>query len=314
MHKQTTLTQTRHVVPRIAEADSWFSRIYRGLLASLGFAGLLLVSAPAQAQAYLGTNLTPYAVLAGTTVTCAGAGLITGDVGVAPGAAIVGFPAPCTATGALNVPAVSDAGQADLLIAYGTLAGRACDVVLGPDLTGLTLTPGTYCVPAAATNLAGLLQLDAQGNPNAVWVFIMSSTLITSPGATVSVINGGGVAQACGAQWLVQTSATIDAGTTFLGNILALTNITINAGANLTGRALARNAAVNLIGGPSVSFAACGAGGGNAGTPPAWPIFGAIGGILSSLTGIPTLSEWAMILLASLLAIVGFAAMRRQSR
>ena len=258
------------------------------------------------AQQYLGASLTPYAVLAGTTVTCAGASLITGDVGVSPGAAIVGFPAPCTDVGTLQVPPASAPGQANLLTAFGVLAGRPCDATVGPNLAGLTLTPGTYCVNAAASNLTGLLQLDAQGNPNAVWIFEMSSTLITSPGSTVAVINGG---NACGAQWLVNSSATIDVGTTFVGNILALTSITMNGGANLTGRALARNGAVTLNGN-TVSFAACGAGGGNAGAPAPFPVFGAAAGG----GGIPTLSEWAMIVLAAMLAIAGFAAMRRGGR
>jgi Ice-binding-like/IPTL-CTERM motif len=272
MNAQTTSTsQFRHAVPRVSETRSRFSRGYPGLLAILGLAANFFVSAPVLAQAYLGVNLTPYAVLAGTTVTCAGAGAITGDVGVAPGAAIVGFPAPCTDIGTLNIPPVSNAGQADLLIAFGTLAGRACDGgIVGPDLAGLTLTPGTYCVNAAASNLTGLLQLNAQGNPNATWVFEMTSTLITSVGSTVTVINGG---NPCGAQWLVNSSAVINGGTTMVGNILALTDITLNG--NLTGRALARNGQVTMAGGPIVSFAACGAGAGNAGAPAPFSVFGA---------------------------------------
>jgi len=284
-----------------------------GLLACAGLAAFLLVSAPALAQQYLGPALTPYAVLAGSTVTCAGAGAVTGDVGVSPGAAIVGFPVPCPLVGAQVVPPVSNAGQAALTIAYNTLAPpRVCDATVGPDLVGLTLTPGTYCVTAAATNLSGLLRLDAQGNPNAVWIFIMSSTLITSVGSTVAIINGT-PANSCGAQWLVQSSATINGGTTFVGNILALTDITLNG--NLTGRALARNGQVTMTGG-TASFAACGAGGGNAGAPAPFPIFGAGGGGpgAGGPGSTPTLSEWAMILLAALLAIAGFAAMRRRAR
>ena len=282
-----------------------------GLLASAGLAAFLLVSAPALAQQYLGPALTPYAVLAGTTVTCAGAGAVTGDVGVSPGAAIVGFPVPCPLVGAQVVPLASNPGQAALLTAYNTLAPpRVCDATVGPNLAGLTLTQGTYCVPAAASNLTGLLQLDAQGNPNAVWIFIMSSTLITSVGSTVAIINGT-PANSCGAQWLVQSSATINTGTTFLGNILALTDITQNG--NLTGRALARNGQVTMTGG-TVSFAACGAGGGNAGAPAPFPIFGAGGPGAGGPGSAPTLSEWAMIMLAALLAIVGFAAMRRRAK
>lgn len=280
-------------------------RRYLGSAAIVGFAGLLSLSSPASAQSYLGVNLQPYVALAGTTVTCAGAGIFTGDIGVSPGAALVGFGgAPCTNVGALLVPAASDPGQAALLIAYGVLAGRACDVVLGPNLTGLILTPGTYCVPAAATNLAGLLQLNAQGDPNASWIFNFSSTMILSVGATVQVINGG---NPCGAQWLVQTDATINNGATLPGNILALNSITMNG--NLTGRALARNAAVTIAGG-SGSFAACGAFA-TGGPPLPFPIFGA-GPAAGGGGPTPTLSEWAMALLMLLVASVGFAAMRRR--
>ena len=84
--------------------------------------------------------------------------------------------------------------------------------------------PAVYCVTAGATNLSGTLTLNAQGNPAANWVFQMSSSLITSPNSTVSFINGT-PANACGVQWLVHSSATINSNTTFVGNILALTNI-----------------------------------------------------------------------------------------
>lgn len=66
----------------------------------------------------------------------------------------------------------------------------------------------------------------------------MSSSLITSPGSTVSLINGG---SACGVEWQVGSSAaSIGSGTTFVGNILSLTSIALDTGANLTGRALCR--------------------------------------------------------------------------
>src|SRR6476659_5952523 len=105
------------------------------LLASVGLLGLFsfAVPSPALAQGYLGANARPFAVLAGTTVTCAGASTITGAVGVSPGAAIVGFPAPCTDVGTLRVPPASDPAQLDLTAAYTTLAGLPCAATVGPD-------------------------------------------------------------------------------------------------------------------------------------------------------------------------------------
>jgi len=253
---------------------------------SVGLAALFSLAAPssALAQGYLGANLRPFAVLAGTTVTCAGASTITGDVGVSPGAAIVGFPVPCTDVGTLRTPPASDPAQLDLTAAYTTLAGLPCAASIGPNLAGLTLTQGVYCIGAAASNLTGTLTLDAQGNANAVFVFQMSSTLITSPGSTVSLING---ANACGVQWQVSSSATIDVGTTFVGNILALTSIAMNNGANLTGRALARNGAVTLNNN-TVSFGACGLAGGAGGAPPPFPPPG--------VPTLPQIAEWVLLL------------------
>ncbi|MDO8485998.1 MAG: ice-binding family protein, partial [Candidatus Limnocylindrales bacterium] len=275
-------------------------RKYLRLLASVGFAALLSLGlpSPALAQAYLGTNLLPFAVLGATpSVTCtesAGQAVITGDIGVTPAASITGFPAPCTnASGALhlNDQAAIDA-KANLLTAYGVLDAQSCGSTIGPNLNGLTLTQGVYCVGAAATNLSGTLTLNAQGNANASWTFKMSSSLITSPGSTVNFSNApAGGENACAVQWLVPSSATLDTTTTFVGNILAFTSITMAAGANLTGRALARNGTVTMDSN-TVTFAPCGAGGGGGGA------------------GVPTLSEWAMIALSLLLALAGAVAMR----
>lgn len=230
-------------------------RRYLSSLAAVGFAALVYGPDPALAQAAaLGPNLITYSVLGGTTVTCAGATTVTGDVGVSPGSAIVGFPAPCTNVGALRTPPAADPAQLELTTAYNTLAGRTPFTTIGPDLTGLVLVPGTYRVGAAATNLAGTLTLDTLGNPNAIFVFQMTSSLITSSGATVALTE-----PTCGVQWQVGSSATLGSGTTFVGDIMALTSITLNSGTSLAGRALARNGQVALNGN-NVSFGACGPG------------------------------------------------------
>jgi hypothetical protein len=269
-------------------------------LAWVGFAVVCSLAAPSKAlaQGYLGANLRPFAVIAGSTVTCTGASNITGDVGVSPGSAITGFPSPCTDVGTLRIPPAADAAQVDLAAAYTTLAGLPCAATVGPDLTGLRLTQGVYCVGAAASNLTGTLTLDAQANPNAVFVFQMSSTLITSTGSTVSVVNGG---NACGVQWQVSSSATI-AGGTFVGNILALTDISMTSGANVTGRALARNGQVTLIG-DNISFASCGAGSGPGGTPPPF-----------TPPGVPTLPQIAQWALLAVLLASGVYLVTRRTR
>src|SRR5436190_12923558 len=123
-------------------------RIYvRGIANALGFASLLLGSAPAFSQTYLGANLQPFVVLGATTVTCTGGGTFTGNIGVSPNtvAGITGFPALCTDIGVLQGAPAADPAQADLNTAIGILAARPCDSTIGPNLTGLTLVPGTYC-------------------------------------------------------------------------------------------------------------------------------------------------------------------------
>ena len=112
------------------------------------------------------------------------------------------------------------------------------------DLAGLALPPGVYTVLAGASNLTGTLTLDGQGNANAAWVFQMGSTLITSPGSAVNVVNTGSGA---GVFWNVGSSATLDTTTSFQGNILALASITLNTGATIgCGRALADTGAVTM--------------------------------------------------------------------
>lgn len=184
-----------------------------------------------------------YAVLASSTLTNVGPTTILGDIGVSPAPAIIGFP-PGIVTGTVHVAdAAAAQARSDLTTAYNALAGGACDVDLtGQNLGGLTLTPGVYCLSAAA-QLTGTLTLNAQGNPSAVFVFQIGSTLTTAANSSVKLINGG---KPCNVFWQIGTSATVGAGTAFVGDILALTSITLNSGAKVAGRALARNGAVTL--------------------------------------------------------------------
>jgi hypothetical protein len=185
-----------------------------------------------------------YGILAGSTVTCAGApGQINADVGVSPGSTTTGFP-PCVITGATHLAdAVAGTQQGRLTGAYNYLAGRACGTVVTPaDLGGRTLSPGVYCA-ATSMGVTGTVTLDGQGDPDATFVFQIGSTLVTGTGANIALIGG---AQAKNVWWQVGSSATLGTGTTFRGNILALTSITLVDNATMLGRALARNGAVSL--------------------------------------------------------------------
>jgi uncharacterized protein with beta-barrel porin domain len=187
-----------------------------------------------------------FAVLAGSTVTNTGTSILTGNLGVSPGSSITGFPPGIVlAPGAIHIAdAVAVQAQIDLTIGYNALASRPPTRDLtGQNLGGLTLTPGVYNFSSSA-QLTGNLTLNALGNPNAVFIFNIGSTLTTASSATVQVIGGG---NANNVYWKVGSSATLGTATSFVGDILALTSITLNTGANIRcGSALAQNGAVTL--------------------------------------------------------------------
>jgi hypothetical protein len=187
-----------------------------------------------------------FAVLAGSTVTNTNTPTIVhGDLGVSPGSAITGFPPGMVIGGVTHAAdAVAMQAQSALTTAYNFAASEACSLDLtGSDLGGHTLTSGVYCFSSSA-QLTGTLTLNAQGNSNAVFVFKIGSALTTASGSSVVFTNGG---QGDSVFWQVGESATLGTTTTFQGNILALTSITLTTGANIgCGRALARNGAVTM--------------------------------------------------------------------
>src|SRR5437868_4845501 len=202
-----------------------------------------------------------FAVLAGSAVTNTGPTVIAGDLGIFPGtlSAVTGFP-----PGTVSLPGqihaadgVALQAQADALNAYTALAGLTPAVNLsGQDLGGMTLTPGVYKFNTSA-QLTGTLTLDAQNDVNARFVFQIGSTLTTASGSLVHLIN----APSCFGNefWQVGSSATLGTTTQFIGTILALTSITMNNGANISGgRALALNGAVTLDDNTNIAIGACG--------------------------------------------------------
>jgi len=221
-------------------------------------AALVFMTAPAYAQVTLGTAQN-FAVLGGSTVTNTGASAITGDVGVSPGTQVTGFPPGVIIGGVIHAAdAVAGQAQTDLTTAYNAVAGTACNVDLtGQDLGGLTLTPGVYCSSTSA-QLTGTLTLDFQGNANSLFLFKIGSTLNSASGARVIVINSAGATCPSNLFWQVGSSATLGTSSSFAGNILALSSITLTTGAQLSGRALARNGAVTL---DTNSVTRCGAAG-----------------------------------------------------
>jgi len=198
------------------------------------------------------------AILGGSTITNTGRTTIVGDVGLHPGTAVPGF-APCTPTGPADCVVLTGAlhvadgvalqAKTDLVNAYNGLLTResSCTSVNVALDRGTSYLPGVYCSPGTFDLVAGgTVTLDAQGNPDAEFIFLTGaggSTLVTGAASRVLLIGG---AQACNVYWQVASSATIGANTAFVGNILAAQSIQLQTGATLEGRALAQDAAVTL--------------------------------------------------------------------
>ncbi len=213
------------------------------LFVVLGSPSSDVLASPDAVAPNLGSSAS-FVALAGSTLTNIGPGVFVGDVGVSPGTSVTGFPPGTVRNGTIYMGGpVAAQAQIDANSAYNDLAGQTCNVDLtGQDLGGMTLTPDVYCFNTSA-QLTGDLVLDALGNPLAVWVFQIGSTLTTASASSVAVINGG---QAVNVFWQVGSSATLGTGTRFNGNILADASITMDTGAGLIGRALALNGAVTM--------------------------------------------------------------------
>ena len=231
---------------QISNAWAWIS----GLAATV-----ILLSQDARAvqtPVALGSAST-YRVLAATTVTSTGATVVNGDLGLSPGTAVTGFP-PGIVNGVTHVAdAAAAQAQLDLTTAYNDAAGRTVGAItVAGNLGGQILVPGLYKSSSSLAISSGDLTLDAQGDPNAVWIFQMGSTLDTTVGRQV-ILSGG--ARAENVFWQVGSSATIGVGSVFKGTIMANVSITLATGATLDGRALARTGAVTLDGNANPTLA-----------------------------------------------------------
>ncbi|MEP7204916.1 MAG: ice-binding family protein [Candidatus Saccharibacteria bacterium] len=223
---------------------------------SLGFAGVVNA---ATTTVNLGTAGS-FAILAGAGITNVPTSVIKGDVGLSPitGALITGL---TTADVTGTIFAVDSAGPAgaagnnpnllttaknDLTAAFTDASGRSSATPLtGGDnqLGGKTLTPGVYSFSHATTaNLIGSLTLSGDG----IFIFQAASDFRTASASSVVLTNG---AQACNVFWTVPSSVSgqgLGTGSTMVGTIMADQSITLETGATLNGRALARIAAVTM--------------------------------------------------------------------
>lgn len=235
---------------RIRTSQRRFQRV-----AAILFLGGCLVLQPTTAFAAatepiaLGTAAN-FSVLAGTAVTTTGSSFLASDagvvanLGVSPGDEVSGFLPADVTSGTIHVAdALAAAAQADLTSAFIEAAGIPCDEDLtGQDLGGRTLTPGVYCVDGAA-QLSGGLNLEAEGNPDAVFLFQISSTLTLAPLAFVERLGG---TQTCNVFWQVGDSVTMGASVGFTGNLMAQTSISVGTNDVIRGRLHARIGAISM--------------------------------------------------------------------
>jgi hypothetical protein len=213
-------------------------------LTLLSFALAVSPFLTAQVPVNLGSD-SSFAVLGASAVTNTGPTVVNGNLGVSPGTAITGFPPGIVLAGTIHAgDAVSLQAQSDLTAAYNDAAGRHCPgPALAGDIGGTTILPGVYCA-STSLGITGTVTLNGNGNPNAVFIFQIGSTLITAASNSMVRLIGG--AQASNVFWQVGSSATLGTNTIFNGTILAQVSVTVASGAALNGRALARTGAVTL--------------------------------------------------------------------
>ncbi|MEV8633544.1 DUF4082 domain-containing protein [Streptosporangium sp. NPDC051023] len=191
---------------------------------NLGYAGSFAVLASSVAN----TNLTT----------------VTGNLGVSPGSSVTGFP-PGVVNGTTYAgdPIAAQAKTA-LNAAYNDAAGRTPTATVAAQLGGTTLAPGVYTTAGGGFSITGTLTLDAQSDPDAVFIF-QASTLSTSNVSNIALTGG---AQADNVFWQLSTAATLGTFSTFRGNVLSLSSAAVSSGAAVFGRVFSVNGTVTLQG------------------------------------------------------------------
>jgi hypothetical protein len=241
---------------------------YRAGLVVLGMFSTLLFASSALGATSVGLGkAASFSVLGGSTITNTGNTTMFGDLGLAPGSSVTGAP---VVLGAEHIDdAVASEAKNALTTAATTAANEASNGSAGTELAGQEFLPGVYTASTSLLLSSGSVTLNAQGDPNAVFIFQIGSTLTTGSNTDVSLING---AQACNVFWRVGSSATLGTGTHFVGTIMAADSITANTGATIHGRLLAQTAAVtlenNTITTSTCASSSSGSGGGTEATTP----------------------------------------------
>jgi hypothetical protein len=237
-----SLTTDSLVVSRRPEHRAARTISRAGLSLFCVFASLLFASNAFAAVAAVGLGASAsFSVLAGSTITNTGPTTMSSDLGLSPGSSVTGAP---VVFGQTHVDdAVAIEAKTALTTAFNEAASRPSNGSAGTDLAGQTFLAGVHSASSSLLLSSGAVTLNAQGDPDAVFIFQVGSTLITGSGTRVLLTNG---ARACNVFWEVGSSATLGTATQFVGTIMAAKSITARSAATIEGRLLAQTGAVTL--------------------------------------------------------------------
>jgi hypothetical protein len=264
---QFTRTEWKRVSTLLLTAAVAFSLTAAGCKDDAVTVGPTPIVIPVQTTVQTKVNLrstSRFVILAGSLISNVPTSSITGDIGLSPAARsfITGFGL-TEVTGTIfaaddvapaGTPAMLTEAKGDLTTAYNDAAGRiAIDLVLlAGNIGGLTLTPGLYKSSGSLEISSGDLTFDGKGNANAVFIIQIASTLSMTSGRQI-ILSGG--AKAANIFWQVGTSATLGTTAVFKGTIMADQSISLNTGASVEGRLLARIAGITMAGSTIVTAA-----------------------------------------------------------
>lgn len=187
-----------------------------------------------------------------TSSNSSGTTTLNGDVALSPTATCLGDGIPCTLTNpvingtlyANDSGGIAAQAKVDLTAAYIDAMARPRGVTVN-DVTGLTLPPGVYTSDSSGSiAVGGTVVLDAEGDPDAVWVFQIGSSLTVNNDAQVLLVNG---AQAKNVFWAVFASSTLGSNVSFQGSILAGASNSVGTDSTVVGRLLCTTGAITLL-------------------------------------------------------------------
>jgi hypothetical protein len=186
-----------------------------------------------------------FAIMAGSTSTCAGAAncnVLNGYLGVSPGTSITGNWKLDSSYSSQQVGTSKSIGCAQAGLAALT-QGKALSgkTLASGEMSGMTFYAGVHNFPGALSfgTANTKVTLDASGNNDAKFYFYAASTLTTAANTQLVLVNG---AHPKNVYWVIGTAATLGANSWLKGSIIAGSAITLGTGAHLHGRAIAQTA------------------------------------------------------------------------